>query len=608
MRTVIIGGGRGAHAIIDLAAGDHLKEISLDICLVVDPDPNAPGLVFAREHGIKTSAKMEDALTLPDLEMVIELTGQDEVLDTIHKVLPRGAHLMDHATARLFWDVANAREETDRQLQEITALEERIETERLFLQNLVDNIPDLLVVLDKDQKAIKVNASFCKFAGLTALEAEGKTCEELLVNTGLAERCRETEHLLDDIFISGNPHSMIWQTKKPEEAYWEVTRLPILDRQGNIEAVLGIWHRITEKVNLKREINTAEQRFRSFIDSAHDWISIKDLNGLYVIVNPVCAEAFKLKPEDFTGRTPLEILDREVAKSIIAHDKNVLKQNKHITFDEIFNINGKDHHFQTVRFPLHDYKGSTIGVCTISRDVSKRRNLQEQLAQSAKLAAVGKLAAGVAHEINNPLTGILAFAEDLAEELENESPYKDDIKVIIRETLRCRDIVRNLLDFSRQDTPQLENIDPNKIVKHSLSLVERLPQFQNIAIEKILNENMPLINCDQHQMQQVILNFMLNSCDAMKGKGAIKVSTDYDRRQDKCIINVQDNGPGIPENLIDKLFEPFFSTKGTSGLGLAVSWRIVERHHGVIEVDIPDNGGAIFRIVMPSSNEDEWVN
>ena len=605
MRTVIIGGGRGAHAIIDLAVGDHLKEISLDICLVVDPDPNAPGLIYAREHGIKTSAKMEDALSLPDLEMVIELTGQDEVLDTIHKVLPKGVHLMDHAAARLFWDVTNASEETDRQLQEITALEERIETERLFLQNLVDNIPDLLVVLDKNQKTIKVNASFCKFAGINALDAQGKTCDELLIKTGLAERCRETAHLLADIFKTGEPHSMIWHTKEPKEAFWEVSRLPILDRQGNIEAVLGIWHRFTERVNLQREIDTAEQRFRSFIDSANDWISIKDQDGRYVIVNPVCAEAFKRKPEEFIGKTPLELLDPDEAKNIIAHDNKVLQQNKHMTHDEIFNINGKDHYFQTLRFPLHDYKGTTIGVCTISRDVSTRKDLQEQLAQSAKLAAVGKLAAGVAHEINNPLTGILAFAEDLVEKFDNNSPYKDDINVIIRETLRCRDIVRNLLDFSRQETPHLEKFNPNHIVEHSLSLVEKLPQFQNITIEKILTDKIPLINCDQHQMQQVILNFMLNSCDAMKGKGIIKVSTEYNRRHDKCIINVEDDGPGIPENLIDKLFEPFFSTKGTSGLGLAVSCGIVERHHGKIEVDMADKSGAIFRIVLPAINNDE---
>jgi len=104
------------------------------------------------------------------------------------------------------------------------------------------------------------------------------------------------------------------------------------------------------------------------------------------------------------------------------------------------------------------------------------------------------------------------------------------------------------------------------------------------------------------------LNFMLNSCDAMKGKGTLKVSTEYNRRNDKCIINVEDDGPGIPENLVDKLFEPFFSTKGTSGLGLAVSWGIVERHHGNIEIDMADNGGAIFRIVMPTVNDDGWIN
>jgi len=252
-----------------------------------------------------------------------------------------------------------------------------------------------------------------------------------------------------------------------------------------------------------------------------------------------------------------------------------------------------------VRFPLKDYKGSTIGVCTIMRNVTSEKNLSDQLIQAEKLAAIGKLAAGVAHEINNPLTGILAFAEDMVDDLPEDDSHQSDLRVIIRETLRCRDIVRNLLDFARQENPKLEKLDPDMVVEQALSLVVKLPQFRNITIQTNLYDSAPSILGDPHQLQQVILNFMLNSAEAMEEKGVIILSTSYNRRYDKYIISVEDNGPGIPENLIDKIFEPFFSTKGTNGLGLAVSWGIIERHHGIIEVDKTKGGGALFKIILP---------
>jgi two-component system NtrC family sensor kinase len=226
--------------------------------------------------------------------------------------------------------------------------------------------------------------------------------------------------------------------------------------------------------------------------------------------------------------------------------------------------------------------------------------LKEQLIQAGKLAAMGKLAAGVAHEINNPLTGILAYAEDMAEDFPDNDPRQKDLQVIIRETLRCRDIVRNLLDFARQEKPKLEKLIPNSVIEQSLSLIGKLPQFRNIAIEIALDEDIPFIQGDPRQLQQVILNFLMNSSEAMNGRGIIKMSTGYQRSTDTCYITVEDEGPGISEDKIDKIFEPFFSTKETSGLGLAVSWGIIDRHLGTIEVERSSKGGALFRIVLPA--------
>ncbi|MEW5924089.1 MAG: PAS domain-containing protein [Candidatus Zixiibacteriota bacterium] len=601
MRTVIIGGGKGCRAIIELSLGGFLKELPLDMLYVVDLDHNAPGCVFAREHNLKTSNDMHGILSsTPNIELIIELTGNDEVLESIYKIMPPGARLIDHTFAHIFWDLVNAQEDQRKQLREITDLEQKIEKERYFLQSLFDTIPDPLVVLDRDKRTIKINKSLSEFSGLSPDIALGMTCDQLLSNTELAPHCRETAHLLDDVLETCKPHTLVWKTEQPEEAYWEVTRTPICDKDGTVDAILGVWHRITEKVKLRREIESAEHRFKSFIDSANDWISIKDIQGRYVIVNPAIADSFHLKVEDFIGKTPSEILPRGLARTIRMHDQEVLNERRHITYDEVINIDGHDRHYQTVRFPLTDYKGSIIGTCTIARDITSETELRDQLVQSTKLAAVGKLAAGVAHEINNPLTGILAYAEDMVDDFPGDDTHREDLLVIIRETMRCRDIVRNLLNFARQEAPRLEMLNLNQVVNQALSLVEKLPQFRNINIEKSLECVGLTIQGDQSQLQQVILNLMLNAAEAMKDKGTIKLITRYDQRQDKCIISVEDTGPGIPENLIDKLFEPFFSTKGTNGLGLAVSWGIIERHRGTIEIDTAEGGGAIFNIVLPA--------
>ncbi|MCP4566103.1 MAG: PAS domain-containing protein [FCB group bacterium] len=605
MKTVIIGGGKGGKAIIELAAGPFLRELTLDIVCVVDIDPQAPALLLAREMGLQTCADMIEALALPGIELIIELTGDDQVIEQLYKLHPPGCRLIDHTFAHIFWDLVNAQKDRDRRLKEITELEKKVELERRLLRSTFDTLPELVVVLDNDQRIRRINASFSRFIGLGLRTARGKTCTEVLTRTELADLSRELPPLFDAVLDTGRPRSLTWQTAEPEEAYWEVSLTPILNEELEIDGIVGTWHRITEKIILHRKIESAEARFKSFIDSAHDWISIKDSEGRYVIVNPICAEAFGRKPEDFIGKTPKEMLDPEQYTMIRKHDDQVRHDNFHHTYDEIFVIDGRERHYQTVRFPLTDYTGGFSGICTIARDVTAEIDLRDQLVQSTKLAAVGKLAAGVAHEINNPLTGVLAFAEDIKEELPEGDPMRDDIRVIIRETMRCRSIVRNLLDFARHDKLNLKKVGANQIVEQSLSLVHRLPQFRNVTIHQTLSDKIPLMVCDQQQVQQVILNLMMNAAEAMQGNGIISLNTAYDRQHNRCEITIEDDGPGVPEKLIEQVFEPFFSTKGTNGLGLAVSWGIIERHRGVIEIKTAEGGGAIFRILIPAADDEE---
>jgi PAS domain S-box-containing protein len=602
MKTIIIGGGKGCKSILDLTKGSFLKELKLEILAVVDINENAPGMKYARDLGIKTTTNLNEALSIADLELIIELTGNDKFLQELYKNLKTGTKIIDHTFAHIFWDLVNAQDEIVSHFNELQKLEKILKKEQRFLQNIFDSDYDLNLVINLEKKIIRSNRQFLEFINKSETEIVGTNYIDLLKSLDFDIDFEETEKNINLVIETRKPITTIRFLRKPVESHWEIVKIPIFEENDQEFSILIKWHRITEKIILMRQIEQQEIRFKSFINTAQDWISIKDKEGRYVIVNPVTASAFNLKTEDFIGKKPEELLPEKIASLVKKHDEEVIRLRQHKQYDEKMFIQGQERHFKMTRFPLIDQSNEIIGTCTIGRDITNEVLLQEQLIQNEKLAALGKLAAGVAHEINNPLTGILAYAEDLLDSVSDSHDLQDDIKVIIRETLRCRDIVRNLLDFARQDKPIFQITDLNQIINQTLSLVSRLPQFRDIKINTILYDKIPKVESDPKQLQQVLLNLMINAADAMKLKGNLIITTDYYKNKNMCCISVEDDGPGIPENLIDKIFEPFFSTKNTNGLGLAVSWGIIERHHGTIEVDTADSGGAIFRVLLPAMN------
>jgi two-component system NtrC family sensor kinase len=539
---------------------------------------------------------------LPDIELILELTGRDEVTEQIYKIIPPGIKVIDHTFARVFWDMGRAQRSQIRQLKQITALERELAAERYFLQSLVDKLPDMLLVLDGEQKVVKINAGFSDFMKISPQDVAGKKFMQIFIDTPYAANAAKSLKIIELILERREGMPIIWQAPAPQIIFWEVSHTPVLDESNQLKYILIVWHLITERIFLHRELESATTMFKSFIDSAQDWIAVKDMDGRYMAVNQVLADSYGLPREDFIGSKPEEVLPADVAGEISRHDRETLEDDSYHRFDEVVPIGGIDHYFQTGRFPRKDHTGRSIGICTIKRDVSKEKDLTDQLIRAEKMAEIGKLAAGVAHEINNPLTGILAFTEDVMSNLKEEDPIQEDMKVILRETMRCRSIVKNLLDFSRQEAPRLEEIDPNDVVEKTLVFVRRLPQFKEIDISVNLDENLPSISGDSNQLQQVILNLLANSAEAMKTmnkKGNIEIASSLDDSGKNCLITVKDDGPGVPDDVKDNLFRPFYSTKGSSGIGLAVCWGIIERHRGTIEVRNNELGGARFDIVLP---------
>jgi signal transduction histidine kinase/NAD-dependent dihydropyrimidine dehydrogenase PreA subunit len=230
---------------------------------------------------------------------------------------------------------------------------------------------------------------------------------------------------------------------------------------------------------------------------------------------------------------------------------------------------------------------------------------QQQLIQSEKMASVGQLAAGVAHEINNPLGTILLYSHMILEKLEKQDTRKEELETIAKEATRCRDIVRGLLDFARQRKLQVENVDVNKILKEVLSLVTSQPSFQKVEIVADLDPSLPSTGGDPVQLKEVFLNILSNAGEAMPKGGVVNVTSRFpDGAANTIEVMIRDCGQGIPPENLDKIFMPFFTTKkigqGT-GLGLAIAYGIVKMHRGAIDVRSKVGEGTTFWVKLPAS-------
>ncbi len=233
------------------------------------------------------------------------------------------------------------------------------------------------------------------------------------------------------------------------------------------------------------------------------------------------------------------------------------------------------------------------------------KNAQAQLIRSQKLEAVGKVAAGVAHEINNPLTGIMTMAEELIDGLPENEQAHQDAQLILHEALRCRQIVRDLLDFSRQNEVHRRLTSVDAVVKKAVDLVKKQYSFQGIRFLLMFESEGRLIKIDPNQIQQVILNLVINARDAMEGCGEILIRTEDEPKRDRLVVEVTDRGCGIAEESIKKIFDPFYSTKGEqgNGLGLAAVQSIIEEHHADIAVSSRVGKGTSFRLLFPCNTE-----
>ena len=295
---------------------------------------------------------------------------------------------------------------------------------------------------------------------------------------------------------------------------------------------------------------------------------------------------------------------QKIAEGDLSHRVDVKSRDELGSLADSFNIMTED--LRTAEGELIEW-GKTLEK-KVEERTSELKRTQSHLIQSEKLASLGKLAAGVAHEINNPLGGILIYSHLLLEDTEKESPYYENLEKIVKETTRCKEIVNELLKFARPKEPEIALIDVNETVEKSLALLKSQALFQNIRIKKDNSSSLPRIIADSSQLEQVFINIILNAVDAMQETGTLTIKTSQNDHRDHILVSFTDTGSGIEDADKTKLFEPFFTTKDVgvgTGLGLSISYSIIQKHHGTIEVQSRIGEGSSFTVKLPIKREIE---
>jgi PAS domain S-box-containing protein len=388
-------------------------------------------------------------------------------------------------------------------------------------------------------------------------------------------------------------------------------------RDGQIAAFASMDFDLPTRHGLEEVLQRTNAFLRKLLISAVDAVIAADKKGRILIFNEMAAKILGFDAEKVMQNVDIRDLypgdgAYDVMKKLRSEDfggKGNLKS---------YQVNLKTKSGEAIPISLNaaivyedEQEIATIGYFHDMREElhmkEELEKTQLQLLQSEKMASLGKLAAGVAHQLNNPLGGITLFTKLILEEYNLEEGAQKDLQRILKDAERCRDTVKELLEFSRQTKRLKRPHDINRTISRTLFLLENQTLFQNIKIEKNFGQDLPPVNADIQQLNHLFMNIILNAAQAMDGRGAMTISTDLSVDGRRVKVEIADTGPGIPEHIRPRIFEPFFTTKeegkGT-GLGLSLVYGIVENHDGRIDVQSEPGQGTTFVVELPVATQD----
>jgi len=389
---------------------------------------------------------------------------------------------------------------------------------------------------------------------------------------------------------------------------------------------------LKEEVNRQKEkLQMSEARYQGLVENAADLIYSVDDQGRILSINRFAAHLFsralaglserqaaeaqiKGSPEDFLGHTLYDIFTQKSADFQMDWLREVKETGRVRSKRHQVAIAEQEFWFSTSIVGIKDEQGQIFAYEIISRNVTGRKSIEDRMINMEKLASIGTLAAGVAHEINNPMTVILGFTEHLLGQTEDLPEIHETLQVIEEEGLRCKKIVENLLTFARAPERTETRTDLNQLLEKTLAVVKNTLLTKKIQLETQLTPGLPIAAGDPQELQQVFINLVNNARDAMKGGGVLKVLTRMTPDQKRLAIEFSDTGNGIPREAQPKIFDPFFTTKKTgegTGLDLSMSYGIITKFGGNIifatypAKEYPEKHGTTFTVFLPIASPQE---
>ena len=548
-------------------------------------------------------------------------TKSREVMDVeIHSttLMDPGTHLVVYS--RGFVRDITARKALEREVERYTTQLEGIVAERT--QQLSDSeagykalfnlAADSIFVVDSEGRILDVNAREREILGYVPSDLEGASFVKLvppafqMISQNLLERVSGEESKVPTTEIEVYDRQGIMKSMEMDLVRIDMggrasimVQLRDITEHKTLEAELQRYNEVLEeKVSERtRQIEQAKLYIESLLENANDVIYTLDVDLRFTYVNGK-VDAWGYRKEDLIGKPYLSLLSKRYRGRYLKETLDL--GTKQVYEVEVVSREGELRSVLVSVAPLLNDEGVYTGVLGIARDITERKHLERQVQNSERLASIGKLAAGVAHEINNPLGGILNCLYNIRKGTLTPERSQEYLHFMEDGLRRVQRIVRQLLDFSQQREPELAMTDLHQILDRVLVLTEHVFLVKHATLSKVYDETLPMVMVDAHMIEQVIMNLVLNAVQALKEGGQVTLRT---RKQEEGYeIDVEDTGCGIPQEIRPHIFDPFFTTKGTgegTGLGLSVSLGIVQRHAGEMLVDSEEGKGTRFTIRLP---------
>ncbi len=493
-----------------------------------------------------------------------------------------------------------------------------------FLENILEGMEGGVFAVDKNARITYFNRAAEEITGFKRAEVLNKECCDILKSVLCKGACPLKGTLETGKTFFG--YEIMITNKTGQRVPVNITTSPLRSSNNKIIGAVENFRDLTKHKGLWGKLREERNKAQQYLNIAGVIIVAINDKGIVTLINKKGCDVLGYKEEEIRGKNWFDLCvpermreeRKDNFKEVMAGEKEEVEDYENI----ILTKSGEERMIAWHNTTLTDEKGSIIGTLSSGEDITLRKQTEEEMIKSEKLVSLGQLAASVAHEVNNPLAGIMVYVKLLLKKykerkIQTENTEEQLLKME-RELDRTTRIIRNLLDFARQSEPNIRPVDINKVLEAALLLVGHQIDLENIKLEKKSDVHLPLVLADFDKIQQVLINIIMNAIQAMPDGGNLTVATRMakgvrigESLKDTIRIDISDTGVGITKENMSKLFTPFFTTKEKGkgvGLGLPVVHGIIEQHKGKIKVASEPKVGTTFTIYLEVMDEKKNKN